>query len=241
MATRSAEKMLPAAEAMEASHGRLTREALDLETEAEGVVRIAVAPGMCDAFVAPALVRLRAKHPKIDIELDAAVRPVDLTRHEADLALRSTRPHGAELVVTKIGTGTGVAAGSPAFVKRIGRLTSWNDVPWISWDRDLTSFPPARWVAQYAPKARIALRTSQFTSQLVAAQSGLGAILVPTAYMLRYGLKPLLYADALEPSIAALPTDDLWLIGHRALRDVPRVAAVWTFLAHEMRALARSN
>jgi hypothetical protein len=32
---------------------------------------------------------------------------------------------------------------------------------------------------------------------------------------------------------------DIWLIGHRILRDVPRVAAVWTFLAEELRALMR--
>ncbi len=28
----------------------------------------------------------------------------------------------------------------------------------------------------------------------------------------------------------ALPTGELWLVGHRALRAVPRVAAVWAFI-----------
>jgi len=241
IATRGAEKALPAAEAMEAAHGRLTREASDLESEAEGVVRLSVAPGMADAFIAPALVRLRAKHPKIDIELDASVRPLDLTRHEADLALRSVRPHGAELVVTKIGSARWICGASPALVKRLGRVTSWNDVAWIAWDRDLSSFPPARWLVQHAPKARIALRTSQFTSQLVAAESGLGVLLVPVPYLPTHGLRPVPYAEALEPSAAAWPVDDLWLVGHRALRDVPRVAAVWTFLAEQMRILARAD
>ncbi|WP_394834534.1 LysR family transcriptional regulator [Pendulispora rubella] len=239
IATRGAERVLAAAEAMEAAHGRLTRDASDLEAEAEGVVRLSVAPGMADAFVAPALVRLRAKHPKIDIELDASVRPLDLTRHEADLAMRSTRPHGAELVVTKLGTAGWLAAGAPALVKRLGRLTSWNDAPWIAWDRDLASFPPARWLAQHAPKARIALRTSQFTSQLVAAESGLGVLLIPLPYMHTRTLRAVPYAEPLAPSAQAWPTDDLWLVGHRALRDVPRVAAVWTFLAEDMRRLAR--
>ncbi|WP_394844989.1 LysR family transcriptional regulator [Pendulispora brunnea] len=236
---RGAERVLSAAEAMEAAHGRLTRDASDLEAEAEGVVRLSAAPGMADAFVAPALVRLRAKHPKIDIELDASVRPLDLTRHEADLALRSTRPHGAELVVTKICTAGWVAAAAPALVKRLGRLASWNDAPWIAWDRDLASFPPARWLAQHAPKARIALRTSQFTSQLVAAESGLGVALVPVPYMPTRVLRPVLYDESLAPSAEAWPTDDLWLVGHRALRDVPRIAAVWTFLNEEMRRLAQ--
>lgn len=52
-------------------------------------------------------------------------------------------------------------------------------------------------------------------------------------------LEPVSHARALEGSVQAAPSDDLWLIGHRILRDVPRVAAVWTFLAEELRALMR--
>jgi len=239
--TRAAENVLPAAEAMEAAHGRLTRDASDLEAEAEGVVRVSVAPGMADAFVAPALVRLRAKHPRIEIELDASIRPLDLTRHEADLALRSTRPHGAELVITKLGTAPWIAAAASSRVKRLGPLGSWTDAPWIAWDRDLASFPPARWLAQHVPKAEIALRTSQFTSQLAAAESGLGMALVPVPYLRVRRLRAVLYDDALAPSAALWPRDDLWLVGHRALRDVPRVAAVWSFFAEEMRRIAQET
>lgn len=36
-------------------------------------------------------------------------------------------------------------------------------------------------------------------------------------------------------SVAEWPTDSLWLAGHRAMREVPRVAAVWKFLAEELR------
>jgi hypothetical protein len=40
-----------------------------------------------------------------------------------------------------------------------------------------------------------------------------------------------LLGRSLAEAKAALPGDDLWLVGHRALRQVPRVAAVWSFLA----------
>jgi DNA-binding transcriptional LysR family regulator len=231
--TRSAEIVLPAAEAMEAAHGRFARDASGQEAAAEGVVRVSVAPGLADAFVAPALVRLRARCPKIRIELDASERAVDLTRHEADLAVRSVRPQGSELVMTKITTSRWIAVASPAMVKELGRMTAWEDAPWIAWDRDLASMLPARWLARHVPRAEVALRTSHFASQLVAARSGLGVMLAPDPFARVYALAPVVLADALA-STAAWPSDDLWLVGHRALRDVPRVAAVWSFLLEDL-------
>lgn len=108
--TAAAGRVLAAAEAMEAAHARMTREASEVETTAEGIVRISTAPGLSSVFVAPMLVRLRKLYPRISIELDAAVAARDLTRHEADLAIRSVRSQGAELVTTKLVTASWVAA-----------------------------------------------------------------------------------------------------------------------------------
>jgi DNA-binding transcriptional LysR family regulator len=235
--TRRAEVILPAAEAMEAAHGRLTRDATNVENEAEGIVRLSVAPGMADVFVAPALVRLRERYPKITIELDASVRALDLTRHEADLALRSIPPQGAELLATKLLRARWVAATSPELAKKLGRVTSWDDVAWITWDRDLASFHAARWVTEHASKAQVALRTSHFVAQIIAAEAGLGVALAPVPYVRVRKLSPVRFAEALAVSAEKWPVDDLWLIGHRALRDVPRVEAVFRFLIEEFRAV----
>jgi DNA-binding transcriptional LysR family regulator len=189
---------------------------------------------MASVFVAPALAKLRRRYPKISIELDAAVRPRDLTRHEADLALRSVRSQGADLVTTKLLEARWVAAASSKLAQRIGTLAAWADAPWIAWDHDLASFPPARWLAEHVPGADIALRTSDFSSQLAAAASGLGLVLVPVPYLPRVGLVPVRYAGGLRASADAWHVDALWLVGHRALRDVPRVSAVWTFFAEEL-------
>ncbi len=233
--TRGAEVVLAAAESMEAAHARLFREASDLEATAEGTVRMSVPPGLADHFVAPLLMKLRQKHPGIRVELDGAVRAVDLSRHEADLALRSVALAGAELVVTKLGTGRWRAAGAPRLVKELGRLRTWNDAPWIGWDRDLATFAPARWLTKHVAAERVALRTSLFTSQLIAAEDGLGLLLVPEPYLRVRKLEAAAFSPALAASAAEWPSDDLWLAGHRATRDLPRVAAVWKFLAEELR------
>jgi DNA-binding transcriptional LysR family regulator len=235
IATRLAQQLLPAAEAMEAAHAKLFRDASAVETQAEGIVRVSVPPGMADTFIAPALARLRKLHPRVSLELDASIRSLDLSRYETDIALRSIPPQGADLIVTKLLRARWIAAASAPLAKQFGKVSDWSALPWITWDRDLDNFAPSQWLKRHAHRAQIALRTSHFVAQLVAAREGLGAVLVPEPYLARYPLAPLCYARTLAPSAERWPSDDLWLVSHRALREVPRVAAVWDFLAQEFR------
>ena len=226
--TFAAEQLLPAAEAMEAAHGQLARDVTGLERRPEGTVRLTAPPGIADAFVAPALVRLHAEYPGIRLELETSVRPLDLTRREADLALRTVQPQGADLRVTTLLSAPWVVAAAPKLARR--RLADWTDLPWIAWDRDLVAYPPAEWLRTHAPKAQVVLQTSHFASQISAAEAGLGLLLVPEPYLQVTRLRPVAPPVGREASVDALPTDRLWLVGHRALKDVPRVAAVWAFL-----------
>jgi DNA-binding transcriptional LysR family regulator len=238
VATQRARQILAAAEGIEAAHARLVRDASAAETIAEGTVRVSVPPGVADAFVAPLLVRLRARHPRISIELDASTRALDLTRHEADLALRSIAPAGADLVVTQLLRAPWLVVGAPALVQELGPVAHWKDVPWIAWDRDLAGFPPSVWLERYARGAEIVLRTSHFGAQLAAAETGLGVLLAPAPYVARHKLVAVRHSKGLAASVQRLPVDTLWLVGARASRDVPRIAAVWEFLAAEMRRYA---
>ncbi|MET0391318.1 MAG: LysR family transcriptional regulator [Polyangiales bacterium] len=239
IATSTAEQMLPAAEVIEASHARLLRAASARQTHAEGTVRLSLPPGMADVFVAPALGRLHAQHPGISLELEASIRPIDLTRHEADLALRSVGLQGAELVVTKLMKSPWVVAAAPTLVRALGKVSDWKTQPWIVWDHDLAKFSPSVWLAKHARGASIALRTSHMGAQLRAAETGLGLVLVPEPYLTTHTLAVVRHAPALAASVAQLPEDGLWLVGHRATRHTPRIAAVWQFLVDEFRSLQR--
>lgn len=236
--THGSERVFAAAEAMEGAHARISREASDVEARAEGTVRITVDPGNAEMFVAPALVKLRAKHPGIDVEIDASASPRDLSRGAADIALRSVKVAGADLVTTKVGAATWVPAASPSLAAELGVVSSWDaEVPWIAWDRDLPNFPPFRWLEKQVPEARVALRTAHFASQMAAAEAGLGLLLLPTVYLPLRKLVAVRTGKGVAASMEGLPVSEIWLVGHRAMREVPRVAAVWSFLLEEMRAL----
>jgi DNA-binding transcriptional LysR family regulator len=231
--TEGAELLLPAAEEMAAAHARFLKDASGFERVAEGSVRLSVPPGLAESFIGRALVRLHALHPRIQIELDASIRFADLTRREADLAIRTRRPQSGDLVSVKLGERRWL----PMIAKKRageGKPTKdWAELRWIGWGDDMQEFAPARWLAKHVPRSAVVLRTSHVATHMTAAEAGLGAALLPPVQARFVALAPVRYAAALAPSMDELPTSESWLVGHRALRAVPRVAAVWAFLVEE--------
>jgi DNA-binding transcriptional LysR family regulator len=227
--TEAAEQMAPHAEEMELAMARFTSAGAQVETEVEGVVRLTCPPGVADVFVAPRLAELHARHPRLRLELDASVSFADLTRREADLALRTARPGSGELLATKAVRTTCVPMTSPAYARALGKLARLEDARWIAWGTELAHVPQARWLATHAPAVVPVLRTSHFASQLAAARAGLGVVLVEEPFASKE-LVPVAPSKRVAAAWAALPASELWLVGHRALRLVPRVAAVWEFM-----------
>lgn len=181
-------------------------------------------------MIAPRLGELRELHPRIQVVLDASVRVANLTRQEADIAVRTVPSEGAQLVTQKLLATRWVLGGSPALVKKLGRLRRWDDAPYIDWADDLAHLPAARWLAKRAPRAARPLRTSHAASQLAAAEAGLGLLLVVEPYFALRPLVPARLTPALARESEPWPEERAWLVTHRALRKIPRVAAVWDFL-----------
>lgn len=230
----AAEAMLPAAEEMEQSLARFTAAVDAVETVAEGVVRLTAPPGVADAFVAPLLARFRELYPRLRVELEASIGYADLTRREADLALRAVRPQSGDLVAVRIVTTRAVPLASPAYAAELGKLKLWKDARWIAWAPDLMHIPTGRWLAERGLGDAAVLRTNHFASQLAAAEAGLGVVLAAEVFSAVRRLTPVVTARTLAAERDTLPSEELWLVGHRALRSVPRIAALWEFLAREL-------
>ncbi|HEU4533424.1 MAG TPA: LysR family transcriptional regulator, partial [Polyangiaceae bacterium] len=100
--TKAAEDLLPVAEEIEAAMNRFASAAEGLEREVAGLVRVTCPPDVADMVVVPLLPELLGRHPALRVELIPGETVLDLTRREADVALRTVRPTRGDLVVTRL-------------------------------------------------------------------------------------------------------------------------------------------
>jgi DNA-binding transcriptional LysR family regulator len=227
--TKAAEDLLPVAEEIEEVMNRFADAADGLERTVAGVVRITCPQDVAEVVVAPLLQGLLARHPDLRIELAPGEAVLDLTRREADLALRTVRPTRGDLVVTRLTSVRWIAVAAPSLAARLGTLRAWADAPWIGWGERLSSIAPARWLTAHL-RAEPVVRSDSLALQLALAVQGVGAVLAPEPSARHYGLVPLTLARPLRADTTSWPSDDLHLVTHRALRQVPRVRVVWDLL-----------
>ncbi|ACY16914.1 LysR family transcriptional regulator [Haliangium ochraceum] len=233
--TELAEALSPVAEQMEQAHAEAMRLVAGHESEPEGVVRITAPPGIANWLVAPLLVPLRARYPGLRIELVAEVSYADLTRRDADVALRISRPRSGDLVAVRLVEQDAFPVVAPSVAAERGRLRDPGDMEWVTWGADLAHMPDAQWLERHVPPTQVVLRTSSMDAQIHAARAGLGAMFLSPAFLPATGLVALPLAKRLVAA-APLPTAGaLWMVSHRALRAVPRVAAVWSFFEEQAR------
>jgi DNA-binding transcriptional LysR family regulator len=228
--TKVAEDLLPVAEEIEQAMLRFTNAAEGLEREVAGLVRVTCPDDVAEVVVVPALRGLFQRHPALRVELSPGEALLDLTRREADLALRTVRPTRGDLWITKLLSLRWVLAANAELARGLGSLRAWNNAPWVGWGERFSQLGSARWLQAHARTVEPVLRSDSLRVQLSALSNGLGVALVPEPSLKHFGLVPVKLGAALRDSAAQWPVDELFLVTHRALRDVPRVRVLWELL-----------
>jgi DNA-binding transcriptional LysR family regulator len=179
-----------------------------------GSVTLTAPPDLLSDVVTPALAGFAADHPQIELQLIGATDRANLSRGEADIALRMLEVEGAELVCQRICSVTyqiyGLARWSvEAWQKR--RFIGYSDLQ-----------PPFLNEALHRQAAgrEIALQTNSPRVALQAAASGLGLALLPS-----------FLAATCGDLVIVEPTDTpivrpVYLVMQRDVRKAQRVRAV---------------
>lgn len=177
------------------------------ESKPRGIVRITSVPLLMNRVIIPASRDFLAQYPDIELEVVGASADLSMSRREADIAIRLARPTRDQSAVTKkIGVlRYGVFASKAALAK------SGTNLPWLTYDRDMSRLPQAKWVASRVEKLdepMSALKCNDAEHLLMAMQAGFGKAVLPAIVAnSNESLKHLVEYDG-------VPSREIWLMVH---------------------------
>ena len=227
-------EMLPYAERVEHSVQTFEQQRASVERGEVGVIRLTCPePLMARLTNARVFERFQAQHPRLRVEFVMSDRYLDITKGEADVALRSGHTDDDVLVGRKVADSLWGVYASEAYLRQNGKPSALGDLNThaiIGFDDMMINHRAAVWLREVAPSGRIVARVTSILGLVAAAKSGIGIAPLPTAL-----------GDAeeeLESLIGVVPalTRSWRLLTHPDLRRAPRVAALFDFVMAEQSA-----
>ena len=204
------------------------RQALGRDLRPSGKVRVATTDDIATLIVAPQIAELRTRFPQITLEIIARQDVANLTRRDADVALRLARPTHASYLIRKVGQWNLALYAAKSYVKANSLRPGLRDVSkvaFITWTAEGSHFVGGPWLREHARDSVVALTASTRRIHYAACKAGIGAAILPCVEADRD--RDLV--RLLRPSrVSSMP---IWLVVHRDLARTPRVRAVMDFLS----------
>ncbi|MCJ1903328.1 LysR family transcriptional regulator [Paracoccus versutus] len=216
--TAAGEEMRDSVTRIEEEISALALKVTGQDQRPHGTIRITTTDLLAVGVLPRHIAAFRAEWPGIEIEVIVADTVLDLTRREADVALRLGNPGQETLVGRRVGR---LAFAAYAAADR--PLGDPAEGDWIGYGS--AHGPLSRNLARWWPDARQVYRTNSIIAAHAGAKAGIGLAALPCVI-----------ADC-DPSLiraAALPEDfmlDLWLLIHEDLRQTARIRLFLDFMA----------
>jgi DNA-binding transcriptional LysR family regulator len=205
----------------------LERQIKNQQKSLEGQVRITAS----DAFAAPiahSLVGLKKLHPGIAVELVSSNEVLDLTKGEADLAVRLGDTPQQGLIVKKvIEAEVGVYASKSYVDVNCRANTPDQGHPLVVFDRR----PIAEWPGWQRLNTHVVMRASSFNAVKTAVAAGLGIGPLPRFIAAEEKLEQVVPDTVMTVVIS--------LVVHPDLKETPRIRAVIDYLSQYLRTHAK--
>lgn len=193
----------------------------------EGQVSITATDMMATYLLTTALRKIRESAPNIVVELIASNDVRDLTKREADIAIRHARPEQPDLIARLVGNASAHLYASKSYLTRAGHPVSTDELSTLSFigmppDGSFLSTMHALGLELRAEQFKV--RTASGTSVIELVRQGLGISFLPRQ------------AAELFPELVPVLIDRIsipvpvWLVTHRELHTSRRIRVVYDLL-----------
>ena len=171
----------PLAEEAERAAVAIERQVAGGDQRIEGAVRLTTSEAF-SGFLVRRLAALHERHPDLMVEVLAGNRFFDLTRGEADLALRIAATTQPDLICKRIGSAGWSVYAAAGYLARRGMPASLDDLSGhdvIGFDEIHGPGAGALWLADHAGGAEVVMRGNSIVAVLNAAIVGMGIAILP--------------------------------------------------------------
>jgi DNA-binding transcriptional LysR family regulator len=203
----------------------IERRLLGQDLRLTGGVRLTTAFVTMAYLLPQPLAAFARAHPGIEVEVAESGALLDLSRRQADVALRLSHQVPEHWVGRQLGTvhyRVYARRGAPGLPQRKTALPELLDeAPWVSFERDVSTNSFGRWMNAHIPARQVRARVDIFNSIAAMLRTGLGVGLLPS------------FVEPDEPDLLPVSGDiealatPLWLLTHPDLR---RTARIQTFM-----------
>lgn len=216
---RDRARLIEAAREVEAAHMAVRRLVAGAHAPLTGAVRVTSTDTFCTSVLPAALARLRASAPDLRVDLLSSNAHYDLSRIEAEIAVRPAERLPDDLVGDAVAE-LGFAVYAPEKM----------DKPqWLGLSGTLGRSRPGLWMREAVPPEDIAGAADSFVVLREMAAAGQGKAVLPCLLGDRDGrLKRL---DGAMPDFSV----PVWVASHADLADAPRLSAVRARLGAALR------
>lgn len=203
-----------ATEMEQVSH-KLQRNLLGADPKLSGPLTITAPQLLIAHFLAPMLAQFSEAYPLIELRILATNKILDMTRLEADLAIRISNSPGDTLKGRRLLTQQTASFASRKWAERIQQDPS-EMIDWIAYTKH-SGLPND--IEPEFPNNRIKFRFNDMVAMVGAAQAGLGVVRLPL--FLGRGSAELVQVPVLPPR----PYTDVWVVGHDDVWKAPKLRA----------------
>lgn len=193
--------------------------------EMRGEILVTAPHNLAYKFLPHYFAAFRQSYPEITVNVMVSNKDYNLSRLEADLAIRATSSPPMDLIGRKLFTLRWGAYASNEYIKQYGSPRTMEELKTqyvVSSSRVLGVLPAFQWIEENLAKENIVVRCNDLMSMSAFAESGVGVALLPD--------------DQAKPGLVRLfelpgeIVSDIWLLIHPDMRQCRRLIVFRDFL-----------
>ena len=218
VATAAGQEMIALAERMGRDVTDFERRIAGRDEKPSGLLRVTTNDALFNYVLSPILASFRRAYPDIQLDLLVLSQPLNLSRRDADIAIRSTRTPPDTLVGRRIGSAVWGRYVSRSKYES-GFDPNADSQTYIGFNEHFGGVEVMDWIEKEIPRHRIVLRCNTTVGMAKCIAEGVGAGFLPR------------YVGDQHPELVCTDEPmggrgmDLWLLTHPDLRHAARVRA----------------